>query len=161
MKSLFVLAALCSVQPVRRAYASLNENDKSLSEALEAIREQPKMTLARVIAAHIYEDRGEHPKALEQTDVILASNSSNPDARLIRLRALVGLNEAGRALPKLEALLQQCPQMNDARNMLANLYLRQKQYLKASGEFEHMWSSNPRDSRGFLGLHIVKLARQR
>ncbi len=141
-----------------RAYLSLNENDKSLSEALEAIREQPKTTFARLLAAHIYEDRGQHPKALEQTDLILAGNPSNPDARLIRDRALIGLNEADRALPELETLLQQYPQMNDARNTLATLYLSEKQYVKASSEFQRMWSSTPPDNRGFIGLQTVKLA---
>jgi predicted Zn-dependent protease len=82
-----------------RAYLSLNENDRSLTEALEAIRERPALMFARVLAAQIYEDRGQHPKALEETNVILASDPSNPDARFIRARALIGLNEPYHALP--------------------------------------------------------------
>jgi cytochrome c-type biogenesis protein CcmH/NrfG len=39
--------------------------------------------------------------------------------------------------------------MNDARYALANLYLSDKRYAKASAEFERMWSSNPPDTRGF------------
>ena len=48
--------------------------------------------------------------------------------------------------------------MNDARYTLANLYLLKNQYVKASGEFQSMWSSNPPDNRGFIGLQAVKLA---
>lgn len=141
-----------------RAYLSLNESEKSLTEAREAIREEPKLMFARLLAARIYEDRGQHPKALEQTDVILASQPGNPDARLVRCRALIGLNEADRALPELEALLQQYPNVNDARLTLANLFLSAHQPERASGEFERVWSSNPPDSRGFIGLQSVKLA---
>jgi tetratricopeptide (TPR) repeat protein len=141
-----------------RAYLTLNENEKSLTEAQEAIREDPKLMFARLFAAHIYEDRGEHPKALEQADVMLSSEPGNPDARLVRCRALIGLNEADRALPELEALLQQYPAANDARLALANLYLSANQLEKAAGEFQRVWISKPPDNRGFLGLQTVKLA---
>lgn len=140
------------------AYLSLNQRDKSIAEALEAIREQPKLTSARLMAAQIYEGQGQHPEALEQTDVILASEPNNTEARLIRCRALIGLNTADRALPELEALVQQYPQMNDARFTLANLYLNENQAAKALSEFKRMWDSSPPDDRGFIGLQSVKLA---
>jgi tetratricopeptide (TPR) repeat protein len=71
---------------------------------------------------------------------------------------LIGVNEADRALPELEALLQQYPHLNDARLTLANLYLSENQPEKASAEFTRMWTSDPPDNRGFLGLQNVKLA---
>ncbi|MBV9302119.1 MAG: tetratricopeptide repeat protein [Acidobacteriaceae bacterium] len=141
-----------------RAYFTLKQNDKSLAEALEAIREKPDLIAARILAARIYEDRGDHPKSMEQTNVVLASEPANPDARLLRARALIGLNEGDHAASELESLIQQYPSMNDARFRLANVYLSQGQFAKASAQFEQMWTSNPPDNRGFVGLQNVKLA---
>src|SRR5438876_821717 len=78
-----------------------------------------------------------------------------------RIRALIGLDEAERARPELEALLQQYPRMDDARDTLANLYLGEKQYAKPSDEFNRMWSSTPPDNRGILELQSVKLGKER
>lgn len=141
-----------------RAYFTLGDKDKSLSEAIEAIRQQPSLFPARLIAARIYEDRGQHPKAIEQTSLVLESQPGNADARLIRDRALVGTGQFGIAESDLETLVQQFPQANDARVELATLYLNQRQYAKASEEFQRLWTSNPPDSRGYLGLQMVKLA---
>ena len=149
-----------------RAYFTLDEADKSLNEALQAIQlEQksraskgPVLMTARVIAGRIYEDRGQHAKASEQVDPVLAAEPKNPDARLIKDRALIGMNEADKAQTDLEDLLQQYPNMNDARLQLGNLYLNQKQYAKASEEFDRVWKSNPPDSRGLVALQSVKLA---
>jgi putative PEP-CTERM system TPR-repeat lipoprotein len=141
-----------------RAYFGLNNMDKALSEALEASHLNSKAIPPRIIAARIYEDRGEHGKALEQTDVILAAEPRNPEARLVRARALMGVNEADKAQPELEALVNEFPQMPDSRLQLATLYLDQRQFDKAAQEFEHVWKSNPPDERGFVGLQSVKLA---
>ncbi len=149
-----------------RAYFSLNDMDKSLSEALEALQEEqkarpprtPVLLTAHIIAARIYEDRGEHSKAMDQTEVVLASDPNNRDARLIRDRALVGVNESDRAQPDLEALVVQHPEMNDARLVLAAIYLNQKQYDKAAQQYDKIWNAKTPDTRGFIGLQTVKLA---
>lgn len=141
-----------------RAYFGLNNTDKALGEALEAVHLAPKANPPRIIAARIYEDRGEHSKALEQTDVVLAAEPRNPEARLVRDRALIGINEPDKAQPELEELVKEFPQMNDPRLELANLYLSQKEYDKATQEFTQVWKSNPPDNRGFVGLQNVKLA---
>ncbi len=149
-----------------RAYFTLEEKDKSLSEALQAIQLEQKaraprapiLTTARIIAGRIYEDRGQHAKAGEQANLVLAIDPKNPDGRLIKDRALIGMNEADKAQTDLEDLLQQYPQMNDARLQLGNLYLAQKEYAKASEEFDRVWKSNPPDTRGLVALQTVKLA---
>lgn len=141
-----------------RAYFGLNNTDKALNEALEAIRLAPKAMPPRIIASRIYEDRGEHGKALEQTDVVLATEPRNPEARLVRARALIGINQADKAQPELEELVKEFPQMNDPRLQLAQLDLAQKQYDKAAQEFTQVWKSNPPDNRGFVGLQSVRLA---
>ena len=149
-----------------RAYFTLEESDKALTEALQAIQYEEKarpprpavLLTARVIAGRIYEDRGQHTKAAEQADQVLAAAPKNPDARLIKDRALIGMNEADKAQTDLEDLIQQYPQMNDTRLQLGNLYLNQKQYAKATEAFDRVWKSNPPDNRGLVGLQSVKLA---
>ena len=141
-----------------RAYFSQNDKDKSLNEALEAFREQPNLLPAHVIAARIYEDRGDHSKAIEQTDFVLQSQPNDPDARLIRDRALIGTNQMSVAQPDLEALVKQYPKATEAHLQLATLYLNQKEYTKAAGEFQQVWTAKPPDARGFLGLQLIKLA---
>lgn len=165
-KSLSDLQALVKNNPgdpvlhvdLSRAYFGLNNTDKALGEALEAIHLAPHAMPPRIIASRIYEDRGEHAKALEQTDVILAAEPRNPEARLVRARALMGINETDKAQPELEELVKEFPKMNDPRLQLAQLYLSEKQYDKAAENFTAIWKSTPPDARGFVGLQAVKLA---
>jgi tetratricopeptide (TPR) repeat protein len=149
-----------------RAYFSLNEKDKALTEALEAVHSEQKSPNARVgvlvpsqtVAARIYEDRGQHAKAMELADFVLSAQPGNPDAVLIRDRALIGTGQTDKAQPELENLVKQFPKLNDAHLQLASLYLGQKAYDKAQAEFEVLNNANPPDIRGFVGLQTVKLA---
>jgi len=149
-----------------RAYFSLNEKDKALPEALEALHSEQKSPSPRVgvivpaqtVAARIYEDHGQHAKAMETADLVLAAQPGNPDAILIRDRALIGTGQADKAQPELETLVKQFPKMNDAHLQLATLYLDQKQFDKARAEFEVLNSTTPPDIRGFIGLQTVKMA---
>jgi tetratricopeptide (TPR) repeat protein len=149
-----------------RAYFGLGQMDKALSEALESIQDESKnksirpivLFGARTLAARVYEDRGDHAKAIEQAEAVLSSNPKLPDARLIRDRALIGTNQIEKAQTDLEMLVQEFPAMNDAHLQLAGLYVLEKQYDKANTEFDRVWKSNPPDTRGLLGLQAVKLA---
>jgi tetratricopeptide (TPR) repeat protein len=149
-----------------RAYFSLNEKDKALAESLEATHSEQRSTTPRVgvlvpaqtVAARIYEDRGQHAKAMELADLVLSSQPGNPDAVLIRDRALIGTNQSDKAQPELESLVKQFPKLNDAHLQLASLYLSEKAYDKAQTEFAVLNNSTPPDIRGFVGLQTVKLA---
>jgi len=149
-----------------RAYFGNNEMEKALNESQQAMQQETKhnppraavLIPSRLISARIYEDRGQHDKATEQANVVLQSQPKNPDARLVKDRALVGMNQVAEAQPDLEALVQEFPRMNDAWLQLGNLYLAQKQYEKATADFGHIWTSDPPDARGFVGLQTVKLA---
>lgn len=149
-----------------RAYFGNNEMDKALNESLQAMQQETKhnpprpavLIPARLVAARIYEDRGQHDKAMEQVNVVLQSQPKNPDARLLKDRALIGMNQVADAQQDLEALVQEVPRMNDAWLQLGNLYLVQKQYDKANADFDRVWKASPPDARGFLGLQTVKLA---
>ncbi len=152
-----------------RAYFGVNTKDKALSETTEAMQLEAKsrtprvgiMVPARTVAARIYVDRGQYSKAMEQADAVLAAQPGNPDAILIRDRALIGTNEADKALPELENLVAHFPGMNDARLQLASLYMAQHQFDKAQTQFQAVSAPPPpgkSDIRGFIGLQTVKLA---
>ena len=136
-----------------RAYFEVHDFDGSLNEALEAIRENGRAMDARILAARVYEDRGQHGKALEQTELILNAYPANRDARLIKDRALIGLNELEKALPDLENLVASYPDDKDARLHLANTLLATHDYARAKQQFEKLWEE--KDIRGFLGLQNV------
>lgn len=146
-------------------YFNLNDRDKALNEALEAIQQELKQQApservlipARIIAARVYEDKGQHSKALGMTDLVLGTQPTNPDARLIRDRAWTATGQADQAEPDLEALVQQYPQMNDARIVLGDLYLSRKELDKASAQYLDVWKANPPNLEGFLGLQKVKV----
>ena len=148
-----------------RAYFGVNEKDKALSEAIEAAHSEQKsqsprtgiLIPAQTVAARIYEDRGQHSKAMELADVVLSSQPNNPDATLIRDRALIGTNQMAKAQPELENLVKQYPKLNDAHLQLASIYMSQKAFDKANAEFGVLNSSTPPDIRGFIGLQTVKM----
>ena len=148
-----------------RAYFGLNDRDKALSEALEAMQTERKtnprvgvIVPARIVAARVYADRGLYAKAMEQANMALSMQPGNPDASLIRARALIGINDMEKALPELEELVKKFPQMNDARLQLGGLYLAQRQYDKAEEQFQVVSKATPPDIRGFLGIQTVRLA---
>ena len=176
-KSLGDLSALVKANPTNpilhldlaRASMAANDSNKALSETLEALQEEAKsrgprasvLIPGRLIAARIYESRGQHAQALEQSDQVLKEQAGNPAARLARDQALVGLNEADQAQADLEALVQEYPKgsdSNEARLTLGSLYLRAGKPQKAAEQFQLVWTSTPPDGRGFLGLQEVKVA---
>ncbi|MGC2661323.1 MAG: tetratricopeptide repeat protein [Bryobacteraceae bacterium] len=138
-----------------RAYFVLGNPEKSMAEAEEAAHIQPQLMAAHLVIAHILEDRNQHAKALEQTDIILNAEPQNTNARLIRDRALIGINEGDQAEPELLQLVARDPRMNDARIELANLYLKQNDFAKAKAQFDALWAA--KDVRGFLGLQNLNL----
>jgi tetratricopeptide (TPR) repeat protein len=172
-KSLTELTSLSKNNPTNpmlhldlaRAYLLTNDATRALSEDLEALQLEakshaPRNTVlipGRIIASRIYESRGQHAQALEQSEQVLKLQDGNPEARLMRDQALIGLSESDQALPDLVKLVQQYPQLNDARLALGNLYLVQKNYSQAADQFQHVWTANPPDSRGFIGLQQVKI----
>ncbi len=147
-----------------RSYFSARQPDKALSEALDALGDELKakpvrplvIIGSRALAGRIYEDRGDHAKALEQADNILSSDPRNPEARFLRDRALVGTNQMDKAQADLEALVQEYPAMHDAHLELAGIYVAGHQLDKANAEFQKVAASNPPDPRGVVGLQIIK-----
>ena len=156
-----------------RAYFETNDRDKSLTEALEAMQDEiksaqnavpphaPRLQIidnARNLQGRIYEDRGQHAKAMEQANMILQNDPKNPDAQLVKDRAMAGIGQADAALPQVEALVQQYPNMGGARLELANLYMGRREFDKAAVQYQQYAKQFPNDLRGPVGLESVKLA---
>ena len=158
-----------------RAYFDTNDKDKALAEAQEALNDETKaaqnaspprqvrpdlITDARIVIGRIYEDRGDHVKALEQASLILQTprGANNPDARLIKDRAMIGIGQGDQALPDLQTLVQQFPQMAGARLELANYLLAKGQFDEAKAQYLEFTKEYPNDLRGPVGLQNVKLA---
>ncbi len=114
-----------------RGYLAQNDQDHALSEAMEAVRLKQDLAPARIIAARVYEGRGQHGKALEQTDLVLHNQPGNPEAHLVRGAALLGLKDWDKARPELEALVAQFPENAEALYLLSNLYLATNNLPKA------------------------------
>jgi tetratricopeptide (TPR) repeat protein len=112
----------------------------------------------RLVIGRVYEDQGQHAKSLDQANLILQSQPGNPDARLMRARAMVGLGQADQVLPELQALVRQWPKAGDARLELARVYLSRRELDKASAEYQQFSNDFPNDLRGKVGLQSVKLA---
>ncbi len=157
-----------------RAYYETNEKDKSLTEAQDAMQDEAKraqvgrqaqkprpeiVLAARIIVGRVYEDRGQHAKAMEQANLILQTDPKNADARLLKASAMVGIGQGDEALPELQALVQQYPKnMPSARLELAALYLAKGQLDPATAQYQQFMTDYPNDLRGAVGLYSVKLA---
>ncbi len=141
-----------------KGYYGLGNVDGALSESLEALRQNSRLVPARLLAARIYGDRGDHGKAIDQTNTILQSEPGNIEARFIHARALIGSGQIAAGQSELEALVTNVPNMNEARVQLANIYMQQKAVDKAKEQFTKVWQSNPPDYRGYIGLQSIKLA---
>ncbi len=142
-----------------KAYYGLGNVDGAFNESQEALRQNSKLTQARLLTAKIYGDRGDSGKAIEQSEMVLSAEPGNPEARLIHARALLVSGQVAKGQAEMEGLVSQFPKLNDARVQLASLYMQEKSIDKAKEQFDKVWNSNPPDYRGFVGLQSIKMAR--
>jgi len=112
---------------------------------------------AQTLVARIYGEHGDQAKALDEATLVLNTRPGDPDASLIRDRALVATGQADKATADLEAMVQRYPNAAEARILLGNVYLNQRQYDKALAQFDAASKTTPPDPRGFLGIQTVKL----
>jgi tetratricopeptide (TPR) repeat protein len=156
-----------------RAYLATNNPDDALKETLEALRGEAKrhdprpnvVIPARLIAARVYEAKGQHAQALEQTQQVLQTSPNLAEGRLLHDQALIGLNEVDQAKPDLEKLVAELDKQNihgaeanEARLLLGGVYASERQYPQAIAQFQAVWTGPPQDVRGFESLQRVKIA---
>ncbi len=141
-----------------KGYYGLHNVDGALSESLEALRQNSKLLPARLLAARIYSDRGDYGRAIEQTETILTAEPRNAEAHYLHARALLGSGQTDKGQVELENLVAEAPNLNDARVALAAVYLHEKELDKAKDQFQKVWTANPPDYRGFIGLQTIRMS---
>jgi tetratricopeptide (TPR) repeat protein len=155
-----------------RAYLTTGAADDALHETLEALTDEAKrhdvrndvIIPARLIAARVYEVKGQHAQALEQTQQVLQSVPNLAEGRLLHDQALVGLNEVDQAQPDLEKLVAELDKghvlggdANQARILLGRIYAMEHKFPEATAQFQKVWNGPPQDIRGFEGLQELKI----
>ena len=148
-----------------KAYLANNDRDKSLASAQDAVAVEqkaraprsPVIAAAQTLEARLYNERGDQAKALEQATQALASHPGDPDATLIKDKALIAMGKPEGAQSDLEALVKTFPNASEPMLVLGNLYLNQHLFDRATAQFEAASKANPADTRGFVGLQTVKL----
>ena len=148
-----------------RAYFGMGDRDKALAASQQVITDEqksgrPRATLvlpAQTLVARIYGDRGDSAKALEAATLVLNARPGDPDATIIKDRALIATGQPDKAIPDLQDLLKRFPNMAEAHVQLGNVYLNQRQFEDATTQFDAASKTTPPDPRGFLGIQTVKL----
>ena len=125
----------------------------------ESIKLRPEYIPPRLALAQIQLQARDWSKALTSGNEILAINSSNISARLIRTSALMGMAAFTQARQELEETLSLYPSSNDARYQLGFIDFQEKKFADAEKQFRQLYETNPADSRGLMGLCEIFMAR--
>jgi tetratricopeptide (TPR) repeat protein len=117
----------------------------------EAIKLRPDYLPARITLAQVLLQNREFSKVVQMSQDILAYDSANVPARLLRSRALIELGQIGQARQELTQTSQQFPQLPEARLQIAALDLRDKNFKSAEESFRKIYGQS-QDPRAFIGL---------
>jgi tetratricopeptide (TPR) repeat protein len=147
-----------------RAYMALGDQqkpdqpnwDKAREQLEAALRIDPHHAPAKLAWAELAMIRGEPARAVQAAGEVLTEDSTNVSARLIRASAFVKMAEPAKAREELGTLLQVDPGLNDAREQLAELDLREHRYKDAEKGFRALIQAH--DNRGVPGLLKTKIA---
>ncbi len=133
--------------------------EQARMQFLEALKIEAKNIPARLALAELQTTRGEHAKAVQTAEEVLAIDQTNQIARLIRATALMNMSEFGRAREELTTVLKMYPKSNDARYQLATLDFVERRYKEAEGEFQILMQTN--DPRGLAGVMDARIGQGR
>ena len=159
-----------------QAYFVTGQRDKALTEGQLAISNEQKaqhprpaiVAQGQLLMARIYSDRTDNDsqhKAMAEAQLILDNAPGNPDALIIKDRALIFgkpyrdpyRQDYDVAQADLEGLLQHFPNIPEAHFQLGTIFLAEGKSDKATEQFTDASKLNPRDMRNFIGLQNVKL----
>lgn len=135
-----------------RAYVAKNDMDQARLQLEAAIKSRPDFILARDMLARIYLNKGDYGKALKEADDTIALNKNDLPARLNRSSALMGIGDSQKARQELDSVLAIAPNNPDARYQAGYLAWTEKDYKRAQQVFDELNKTNPKDSRGLIGL---------
>jgi len=124
----------------------------------ESIKIQPDYLLPRISLAQVYLQNQEFAKVVQMSQEVLALDTTNLPARLLRSRALIGMGEMKQARTELQQTSIQFPEMPEARLQIAALDLEEKNFKSAEESFRSLYGKY-QDPRAFMGL-IETMVRQ-
>jgi tetratricopeptide (TPR) repeat protein len=136
----------------------------------EAIKLRPDYLLPRITLAEIMLRNREYGKVLQMAQEILSYDGASVPARLIRSRALIGMNDYKAAREELRQTSERFPELPEARLQMAALDLQDKNFQVAEESFRKLHTQS-QDPRAFMGLietyvqrkqldHALKLLRE-
>jgi tetratricopeptide (TPR) repeat protein len=117
----------------------------------EAIKLRPDYLLPRITLAEVMLRSGEYAKVIQMAQEILGYDAMNVPARLLRSRALIGMNDFKAAREELRQTSERFPDLAEARLQIAALDLQDKNYKGAEDGFRSLYGQS-QDPRALLGL---------
>jgi tetratricopeptide (TPR) repeat protein len=143
-----------------RAYLAKSNIDAALAEFQDALRQDPQLLQAKVLAADVSLRRGDFAEATRYSEQIVAQTGGNPAARLLRAEALTGMGNFDQAASEVNLLNSQFPNAIEPKLQLAALRLAQKRYPEAEELYRVLYRANQQDLRPLQGLVGAMIAQQ-
>ncbi|MFN7918869.1 MAG: tetratricopeptide repeat protein [Bryobacteraceae bacterium] len=125
----------------------------------DAVRRKRGFTAASLLLAEVHLRNRQPKDAQQQADAVLAAESGNRNARLIRVMALLGQQQLAEARGELTRLIKDEPDFLDAQLQLGLLALAEKKYSDADRIFERFYKPGQGDLRPLEGLVASHAAR--
>ncbi len=135
-----------------RAYLAKGDAEQARLQLEEAIKLRPDFIVARDMLARTYLAKKDYAKALKESEETIAMSKGDVQARLTRSTALMAIGDGVKAREEIETILQASPNNPEARYQSGFLAWQQKDYKRAEEAFSQLSKTNPKDSRGLLGV---------
>jgi tetratricopeptide (TPR) repeat protein len=144
-----------------RAQMAKGEVERARVAFEDAIKQRADYLPPRVALAHLYFRQGEHAKAVQAADAILAMEPGHLAARLVRAAALTSMRDFGRARAAISETVKLYPNALEAQLQLAIVDMGEKQFKQAEDGFRKLYEKSPQDLRSLFGLIECYLAQQK
>ncbi len=135
-----------------RAYLAKNDVEQARLQLEAAVKLRPDFLVARDMLGRVYLAKKDYAKALKEAEETIALNKNDVPARLTRSTALMAIGDGQKAREEIDTILQVSPNNPDARYQSGFLAWQQKDYKHAEEAFSALDKTNPKDSRGLLGV---------
>jgi len=141
-----------------QAYYAKGDLLSARSQFLLASQSPTLYVKATLALAGIAEQTGNYQETLRYTNEVLAADRQQPEARLLRARALIQSHDYQAAHLQLADLQKQFPQSSDVELQIATLNAVEGKYAEAQAIYENLHRQNNRDLRPMQGLVGVYIA---
>lgn len=103
---------------------------------------------------------GDYLRALDESELAIGFGPDLTEARILRVQALLGLEETDDALKDMKILAEEAPQNRELRMSYARMLLTAKRYEEAEAEFEALHAESPGDSELIYTLGLLHLQQE-